>query len=138
MMRRNGWIVLAASVLLVIVTSVGWSRYQNAPAGVSMIDAAKAYLATLDEKQQAQSTMPYDAEQRVDWHFIPKKERKGLQIRDMKPGQRKAAIRLLQASLSDAGFGKAKKIMGEPQNSDPTAAKNPFHRNHGALHRSLG
>ena len=32
---------------------------------------------------------------------------------------------------------KAKKIMGEPQNSDPTAAKNPFHRNHGALHRSL-
>ena len=28
---------------------------------------------------------------------------------------------------------KAKKIMGEPQNSDPTAAMNPFHRNHGSV-----
>ena len=28
---------------------------------------------------------------------------------------------------------KAKKILGEPQNSDPTAAMNPFHRNHGSF-----
>ena len=111
MMRRNGWMGLAAAVLLVVVASVGWSRYQDAPADKSMVSAAKAYLATLDEKQRAQSTLPYDSEKRVDWHFIPKMERKGLQFRDMKPEQRKAASALLRVSLSDAGYGKAQKIM---------------------------
>ncbi|MFP6603878.1 MAG: DUF3500 domain-containing protein [Pirellulaceae bacterium] len=111
MMRRNSWMVLAASLLLVLVVSVGWSRFQDAPAGMSMVDAAKAYLATLDEKHQAQTTMPYDSEKRVDWHFIPKMERKGLQFRDMKPEQRKAAGQLLRSSLSQAGYTKAQKIM---------------------------
>ena len=32
---------------------------------------------------------------------------------------------------------KARKIMTEPQNSDPTAAKNPFHRNHGSVRAVL-
>ena len=111
MMRRNGWEVLVASLLLVMVVSVGWSRLQDAPAEMSMVAAAKAYLATLDEKQQALTTMPYESEKRVDWHFIPKKERKGLQFRDMKPEQRKAATQLLRTSLSQAGYTKAQKIM---------------------------
>ncbi|MCP3690868.1 MAG: DUF3500 domain-containing protein, partial [Planctomycetaceae bacterium] len=102
-MRRNRWIVLAVSVSLVVGTTVSWSRFQTAPVGVTMTAAAKAYLETLDEKQRAQSTMEYDSEKRVDWHFIPKKERKGVQIRDMKPEQRKAASQLLKASLSEAG-----------------------------------
>ena len=110
-MRRNRWSVLAVSVLLVIGTSVSWSRFQDASVGVAMTNAAKAYLETLDEKQRAQSTLEYESEKRVAWHFIPKKERKGLQIRDMKPEQRKAAGQLLRASLSEAGYGKAQKIM---------------------------
>ena len=110
-MRRNGWIVLAVSISLVIGTSAGWTRFQKDSVGISMTKAATAYLGSLDEKQRAQSTMAYDSEKRVDWHFIPKKERKGVQIRDMKPEQRKAAAELLRASLSKSGYGKAQKIM---------------------------
>jgi hypothetical protein len=55
--------------------------------------------------------MDYDAPQRVDWHFIPKASRKGLQIREMTEDQRQGARNLLRASLSEIGYGKATRIM---------------------------
>ena len=55
--------------------------------------------------------MPYDSEKRVDWHFIPKKTRKGLALRDMNSAQRTSALRLLRATLSEVGYDKASKIM---------------------------
>lgn len=56
--------------------------------------------------------MPYDSPKRVDWHFIPKETRKGLQIRHMSEAQRKLAHDLLKTLLSEAGYGKATGIMG--------------------------
>ena len=48
---------------------------------------------------------------RVDWHFIPKAQRKGLQIRDMNDAQRQAALALLRSVLSQTGYDKATTIM---------------------------
>jgi len=79
--------------------------------GESMTAAANVFLKSLDEKQRKIATMPYDSPKRVDWHFIPKNERKGLQVRNMSESQRAAALALLKTTLSKAGYGKALKIM---------------------------
>lgn len=76
-----------------------------------MTDSASVFLKTLDEEQLKTATMSYDDKQRLDWHFIPKAERKGLQIKHMKPAQRTAALALLENCLSKSGYGKAKLIM---------------------------
>jgi hypothetical protein len=47
----------------------------------------------------------------MDWHNIPKAERKGLQFKEMTQPQREACLALLKASLSDVGYEKAQKIM---------------------------
>lgn len=81
---------------------------QLAPA---MSEAAQAFLATLSPEQRAAAVMPYADDRRVDWHFIPKAERKGIKAGDMSEPQREAAGRLLQSALSEVGYDKARTIM---------------------------
>ena len=108
-MKSLRW--LAFSLLMLAVISSAGMRLLKVGAGTRLSTAAQEYLATLDDKQKETSLMKYDAKERVDWHFIPKDHRKGLQIKHMDKKQRKAAQKLLQMSLSKAGYGKAKKIM---------------------------
>jgi hypothetical protein len=102
--------VLALLTLLSIQV-LGYSFYQQRQPGEEMTATAKAFLATLDEKQKETTLLEYDTPKRVDWHFIPKDERKGLQIKQMTQPQRDAAHKLLQTCLSDIGYQKATKIM---------------------------
>ncbi len=55
--------------------------------------------------------LAYDDERRVDWHFIPKAERKGLMVRNMTGPQKKAAGAVLKAGLSVLGHRKVRQIM---------------------------
>jgi len=81
------------------------------PPGAQMQTFADSFLGTLDDKQQAVAVLPYESEKRVDWHFIPMKSRKGLMLGEMNDAQRTAALRLVRAALSEAGYDKAHKIM---------------------------
>ncbi len=85
------------------------------PPGERMTKCAKAFLETLDEKQyeklKAAALLPYDSPKRVGWHFIPKKSRKGLVLREMNTAQRTAALLLVRSALSEAGYSKTNKIM---------------------------
>jgi hypothetical protein len=76
-----------------------------------MTATAAALLESLDKEQRAACQLPYDSPLRVDWHFIPKKERKGLIVRKMNDDQRKAGHALLQTALSKIGYEKSTKIM---------------------------
>jgi hypothetical protein len=84
--------------------------------GASMADAANKFLASLDAGQRTNATMKFDDPARLDWHNIPKAERKGLQVRDMTATQRKLCHALLQAALSDVGYQKAVNIMALENN----------------------
>src|SRR5512137_43324 len=55
-----------------------------------MTETANRFLAALDPEQQAKATFPFDDDQRMDWHYIPK-ERKGLPLREMTPFQKHLA-----------------------------------------------
>ena len=104
-------ITVAALAVLALVAAGGWAYFKPASAGADMTAAAEKYLASLDDQQRNQSLLDYDTPQRLDWHFIPKSERKGLQIKDMNEQQRRAAHALLRSALSEAGYDKAAKIM---------------------------
>lgn len=78
---------------------------------IDMTRTAQGFLATLSAEQREAVLLKFDDPARVDWHFIPKPWRKGLQIRDMSPEQRQAALALLRAGLSEIGYDKAETIM---------------------------
>lgn len=103
--------VLTLLAIGVLLAGVGWMRVVYRSAGADMTVAAEEFLAALSPEQRQTATEDFDAELRTDWHFIPKDDRKGLQIRDMSEPQRQAAHKLLSAALSQVGYAKATEIM---------------------------
>lgn len=98
-------------LLMVATVHAAETRVDTGAAAAAMAKAARNYLAGLSADQIPKAVMDYDASARLDWHNIPKPERKGVQIRDMSAEQRQLCHALLQAGLSESGYEKAVKIM---------------------------
>ena len=79
-----------------------------------MAAAASHFLATLTPEQAAKATYPLEANERFNWHFIPR-ERKGLPFKEMAPEQKHLAHALLSTALSHRGYLKASTIMSLEQ-----------------------
>lgn len=109
-MKRPTLIALAVLLVAPLATSA-WSYYRKETTAGNMTAKANSFLESLSDEQRAKALLDYDTPKRLDWHFIPKDSRKGLQIRDMQPEQRKAADALLRSALSQIGYDKATKIM---------------------------
>lgn len=103
--------VALASLFLLAAATAGTAFWKTGSVGVEMSGEAAAFLDTLSEEQRAKTVMDYEKPERLDWHFIPKEYRKGLQLKEMDDKQRKAAHGLLQSVLSKTGYEKATKIM---------------------------
>lgn len=108
-MKRT--LALTVATLTLLIGTTAWTNYRALLLGESVTASAEDFLETLTPEQRRTALMDYDTPQRVDWHFIPKAERKGLQVRDMNDQQREAAHALLQSVLSEAGYDKATHIM---------------------------
>lgn len=108
-MRRVLPAVLTCAFMGSLAVLIAWQSAD--PPGKQLKTFADAFIGTLDEDQRAVATVAYDSDQRVDWHFIPKKTRKGLVLREMNEAQRIAALRLVRAALSEIGYDKTQKIM---------------------------
>lgn len=105
---RKAFVVLA----LVLLGSGGALAALNyRPSATDMATAANEFLTGLSGEQRSQATMPFDDRGRLDWHFIPKEKRKGLQVKHMDEKQRQAAHRLLESAVSQLGYKKARTIM---------------------------
>ncbi|MBX3443630.1 MAG: DUF3500 domain-containing protein [Planctomyces sp.] len=85
--------------------------FEEVNPAVQLTESAAAFIETLDDAQKQAAVLPYDTPRRTDWHFIPKPERKGLEVKHMSAEQRDAAFRTLQAALSQIGYRKATGIM---------------------------
>ncbi len=101
---------LLAGFALFVLVGAGWTFLQMST-GASMTQAAGKFIATLDDDEKKQTVLPYDTPKRVEWHFIPKDERKGLQVKEMSKAQRQALHELLKTALSETGYEKTTKIM---------------------------
>ncbi len=98
-------------LLLILSVRAAEPAPDTSAVGAAMATAAQDYLAGLSADQLAKAVMDFDDPARLDWHNIPKPERKGVQIRDLSPDQRKLCHALLRAGLSETGYDKAVKIM---------------------------
>ncbi|MEX0670318.1 MAG: DUF3500 domain-containing protein [Pirellulales bacterium] len=77
----------------------------------SMARSAIDWLATLDADARSRAVRAFTDASRTGWHFIPKNDRKGVQLRDMTGPQEKAALAVLRSALSRAGYDKSLAIM---------------------------
>ncbi len=104
--------IIFVAVILIAAPKAPPPEAVPAPAepGDRMAAAAQAYVATLGSAERDRGTWELGAEQRFDWHFIPR-ERYGVRLRDMNPDQRIAAHGLLQSVLSSQGYLKATGVM---------------------------
>ena len=73
-------------VMLILVLFAPIASFTTARAdetGSAMADAARRFVASLDETRKAQATFSFESLERFNWHWIPR-ERKGLPIKAMK------------------------------------------------------
>ena len=103
---RSTALALGAVACVVATVAV---RAQRPRPEAQMAEAAKAFLASLDAGEKAKAEYPFTSDERLNWHFIPK-TRNGLPLKAMTPDQQKAALHLLQVSLSQSGYDKAAAI----------------------------
>ena len=108
--------------LLVAAMVVGFTSFAlvGRPAdatGTKMADAAKTFLAALNDEQKAKASFAFDDKKRLAWFFTPQqdKEKKftriGARLEEMSPEQKTAALGLLKSGLSKSGFEQATTIM---------------------------
>ncbi|MEX0598988.1 MAG: DUF3500 domain-containing protein [Rhodothermales bacterium] len=99
--------MLPAVIALLGLTATSAPAQNAAP---SMTEAATAFLALLDEDDARQAMMPFDGDERFNFHFTPV-PRKGLTLKDMSLDQRRAVHALLRSGLSSRGYLKATSVM---------------------------
>jgi hypothetical protein len=109
-------LLLALLTLLVSLRTVHGEERTASDVGQAMATAAQGFLASLNAEESAKANLDFDDPARLDWHNIPKPERKGLQFRDMSAAQREHCRALLRAALSESGYDKAIKIMSLENN----------------------
>jgi len=72
---------------------------------------ANKFLASLSASQRTKALYDFGNDERYNWHFIPKKDRKGILLSELSEKQKDAAFSLLKLYLSDTGFMHAQEII---------------------------
>lgn len=96
------------SLALILFASIAPVRAHDA--GTQMSQLATSLISLLDDSQKQAALFPFEADERLNWHFIPR-TRKGLALKEMKPQQRLLATALMNSGLSHDGSRKALTIM---------------------------
>jgi hypothetical protein len=101
-----------------------------AAAALKAVDAAKAFLGTLDERQRVKAVLPLNTTTRTVWSNLPTgttmqvgaTERNGLKLGDLSAAQQEAALALVAAVLSRPGFQKVMNIVNADQELEAASA----------------
>jgi hypothetical protein len=101
MMKKLFLIVLLASSQLLLA-----QKNSNKPA----LKAINALLKSLTPEQKEKASFAYDSDERRNWFFIPT-PRKGLPMLEMNDAQKKLAMNVVKATLSESGAATAAAIM---------------------------
>jgi hypothetical protein len=93
------------------------------------VGAAKAFLATLDGKQQAAVVLPLNKDTRSKWSNLPNGaggltfKRNGLKLGELTAVQQQAALNLVGAALSRTGYEKVINIVNAEENFARSSAQ---------------
>ncbi len=83
----------------------------NSSRAQDMVAAANQFIQTLDSSQKVKTLYPLDVDERYNFHFFPKDDRKGIPMNELQAAQKKAAIDLMKTCLSGQGLKKVSEIM---------------------------
>ena len=108
---------------------------EELPSIAAMKSAATAFLGSLDEAQRAKASFPFEGDERENFRFTPQ-TRSGLPLKEMDEKQRAAAMKLLEAALSDKGRLKAMQIL-TLESVLATLENRPEYRDNGKYHVSI-
>jgi hypothetical protein len=129
-MSRRLCAALAASVL--VLGSLPLDAATASAPIARVVAAANAFLATLDETQRKKVVYAFDdAGQRARWSNLPVTivERGGISLKEMSAEEKAAAMKVLAAVLSPAGYDKIQKIMeGDEVQAKTTGRTSMFGR----------
>ena len=103
-MKRNAGLIPTVFGLCLIWASSGAEQ-------LDMLVAAENLLSALSDSQRNQITYSLEGDERIDWHFVPRKDRKGLPLKAMTAEQIYLVNILLNESLGQAGYSKTTGIM---------------------------
>jgi hypothetical protein len=130
----NTFLFAARSVALIATLQLGLVSARSHPAADEMAAAANKFLSRLTPEQRAKAAFDFKADDRLDWHYIPK-ERKGLTIKEMSGEVRQLAHSLLRSGLSQHGYAKTTNIMSlEPVLHELEGANRRFARDQEMYH----
>jgi hypothetical protein len=77
----------------------------------SIQQVANTFIAALDEKQRTKALYTFTDDERYNWHYFPRSDRKGISLNELTDQQKKAAFSLLETCLSKAGYAKTLDII---------------------------
>src|ERR1044071_1370952 len=84
-----------------------WPNERECQEWLTMIErAVRDFLNALGPEMRRSAVSPFEAEERWNWHYIPK-ARNGVALKSMSETQRQAAMALLRAALSERGYARA-------------------------------
>ncbi len=111
--RRRRWgQMIGGTVIIAGLAAAGMAAGVLAGVAAEPITrAANRWLESLDAGQRERAVRPFADATRTAWHFVPKNDRKGVQLRDMTDEQQEAALALLRSVVSATGYDKATGIM---------------------------
>jgi hypothetical protein len=72
----------------------------------TIFQTANNFLNSLDNQQRSKTIYTFSDEERFNWHYFPKSDRKGISLNELNDQQRKLAFALLRSCLSETGYKK--------------------------------
>ena len=107
------WVSLVLP-LAIVVLMFSFSRESATPGNSShndMAAAANRFLDLLTSEQKNKAIISFESDERFNWHYFPKNDRKGIPLKEMNTSQRDAAMNLLKSALSAEGYRKTKAVI---------------------------
>ncbi|MEJ7768440.1 MAG: DUF3500 domain-containing protein [Chitinophagaceae bacterium] len=97
--------------IYLLITLVVTTFYYGSAQRNEMVPAATRFIGTLSKEQQAKAVYPFDTDERFNFQFVPKDNRKGISFNEMETAQKDAAMALLKSCLGKEAFEKTSAIM---------------------------
>ena len=87
-----------------------WITVASRSGAQDLVGAANKFINLLDSSQKALALYPFNIDERYNFHFFPKNDRKGVPLNALNAEQQQAAFNLLNSSLSVEAVQKVKGI----------------------------
>ena len=96
-------------LLFTLLTSLLVHQCISQSAAIS--NNATEFIEGLTAKQRSKTLQSMDNDERYNWHYFPKSDRKGIPLNELSDAQKNKAFALLKSCLSPTGFSKTMDVI---------------------------